>query len=272
VSTLPRWSEEGATAEELRLIEASRRERPDPEARLRTLLALGVGGPSGGSPPAGGEPSAGRGWRVLTTSKKVILAVCGGGAIAGAAWFALAHRSPVPAAASNPSIPIVPPVAPPPTLGPVAPAIIEAPSKGPATSAATGDREPPPRATLRRSIRRVPSAGPARSSEAVDPAKPLVAESTLAAEVAALERAHEALAGHDAGSAMRALDRYEANFPAGRLASEETVLRVQALLAEGDRHAAGALAERFFSVHPESSYARRVRDLLHDAEERQKKK
>jgi outer membrane protein assembly factor BamD (BamD/ComL family) len=90
--------------------------------------------------------------------------------------------------------------------------------------------------------------------------------------VAALERAQVALAAHDAGGAMRALDRYEVTFPAGRLASEATVLRVQALLARGDAEAASAVADRFFTAHPDSSYARRIRDLLHDAEGNQKKK
>jgi outer membrane protein assembly factor BamD (BamD/ComL family) len=89
--------------------------------------------------------------------------------------------------------------------------------------------------------------------------------------VAALEQAHAALAARDADRALLALDRYRAKFPGGRLASEETVLRIQALLARGDRDGANALANGFFAAHPDSSYADRVRDLLHDGEKQEKK-
>ena len=117
----------------------------------------------------------------------------------------------------------------------------------------------------------VAPAPPARAPERAERTEAPVAASTLAAEVAALERAQTALAAHDAPGALRALDHYEAAFPSGRLVREETVLRVQALLARGDADAARALAERFFAAHPDSSYARRVRELLHDAREPRKK-
>ena len=272
MSTLPRWAEEGATAEELRLLEASRRERPHPEAQLRTLLALGVPGPSTGSPPSGGAPSPWRPWYSGTTAKIAILVVCGG-AIGGAAWFASSRRAPA-TAAGRPLL--IPPILAPPASGPAVPAAVEAAVEATSVArpaaGATGGRDRPPHPTSRRSLRSAPAVPTARLAETSDPAKLPVAESTLSAEVAALERAHAALAVHDAAGAMQALDQYEAAFPAGRLASEETVLRVQALLARGDEDAANTLAAHFFAAHPDSSYVSRLRDLLHDAEERQEKK
>ena len=272
MSTLSRWAEEGATAEELQLLEASRREQPAAEARLRTLLALGVSVPSNGSAPSGGASSAWRGWRLGTTGKLAILAVCGSGAIAGAGWFALARRKPVAAGAATASALVAPAVVAPPTVSPVVPETTKSDSLGSATVGATRDRQQPPRAAAKRATHRIAAAPPARPAETSDLAKPSATESTLSAEVAALERAQAALATRDADGAMRALDRYEVAFPAGRLASEATVLRVQALLARGDAEAASAVADRFFTAHSDSSYARRIRDLLHDAEEHQKKK
>jgi len=43
VSSLQRWSEEGATTDELSLLELSRRERAPAQARTRALKALGIG-------------------------------------------------------------------------------------------------------------------------------------------------------------------------------------------------------------------------------------
>lgn len=278
MTTLPRWAEEGATAEELRLLEASRRERSGAEARLRTLLALGLGGPANGSPPSGGASSAGRAWRLGTTGKLAMLAVCGG-AIAGAGWFALARRTPAAAAAhtaaagaATASAPLAPPVGAPPTISPVVGPERAKPELASATARPATKRTIQKRTFQKRTFHRIAAAPPALPTETNDLAKPPVAESTLSAEVAALERAQTALGAHDAGGALRALDRYESTFPAGRLASEATVLRVQALLARGDEESAGAVADRFFTAHPDSSYARRIRDLLHDAGEQPKKK
>jgi len=272
MTTFPHWAEEGATAEELRLLEASRRERPDDQARLRTLLALGLSGPSHGAPPSGGVSEPWRGWRLGTMGKLAVLAVCGGGAIAGAGWLALGRGTPVTAGAATASVPLAPPVAPPPAIIPVVPQAAPSDPLGSATEGATRDRQRPPRPTSRRASHRISAAPPAGPTEASDLAQPPVAESTLSAEVAALERAQAALAARDAEGAMRALDRYEVTFPTGRLASEATVLRVQSLLARGDQAAASAVADRFFTAHPDSSYARRIRDLLHDVGEPQKKK
>lgn len=74
-----------------------------------------------------------------------------------------------------------------------------------------------------------------------DPARAEPSALSLSDEVKALERAHD-LASRDPAAALRELDRYRTRFPGGALAAEETVVRVQALLARGDDAKARALA------------------------------
>jgi hypothetical protein len=267
LSALLGWSQEGATDEELRLLEASRRERPDPSARARTLLALGVRGSPNVSPRSDGIAAGHAGM----ATKLVMLAVVGVAAITGAAWFKRQHPAPARAAATAVSGPVVPAVASSPAIEPVAPSPLEAVFGSSTEPSPAADPQRPHHVSARHAVRAAPSAPPSSLPEPTRPLEAPVAVSTLSAEVAALEQAHAALAVHDAEGALLALDRYHAKFPAGRLASEETVLRIQALLARGDGDAADALANRFFAAHPDSSYADRVRDLLHDAGEKQKK-
>jgi hypothetical protein len=267
LSALLGWSQEGATNEELRLLVASRRERPDPSARARTLLALGVGGSPNVSPRSAGVAAGHAG----TATKLVMLAVAGGAAIAGAVWFKLQHPAPVRAIATAVSGPAVSAVAPSPATEPVAPSPLEAVTGGSREPSPAADRERPPHVPARRAFRVAPSVPPSSLPGPIRLVEAPAAVSTLSAEVAVLEQAHAALAANDANGALLALDRYHLRFPAGRFASEETVLRVQTLLARGDGDAANALANRFFAAHPDSPYADRVRDLLHDAGEKQKK-
>ena len=77
-----------------------------------------------------------------------------------------------------------------------------------------------------------------------------------------LEEAQRALAAGDPARALRVCDRYQAAFAAGKLAPEETILRVRALLARGDRQRAVSLAQAFVSAHPDSPYAARIRAIV----------
>jgi TolA-binding protein len=85
---------------------------------------------------------------------------------------------------------------------------------------------------------------------------------TLGDEVTALDRARRAMTDGDAAGALRRLDDYEAHFSRGALVEEAQVLRIEALLAEGDRGAAARVASRFLAAHPSSPHAARVRALL----------
>ncbi len=85
---------------------------------------------------------------------------------------------------------------------------------------------------------------------------------SLAEEVAAIKSAKAALASGNAAQALRELDGYKTRFPRGRLAQEATVVRIEALIREGDASAAESLAERFLASHANSPYATRVRTLI----------
>jgi hypothetical protein len=88
---------------------------------------------------------------------------------------------------------------------------------------------------------------------------------TLPLELEAIDSARRALASGNAALASRLLDRYQARFPKPRLRAEATVLRVETLVARGDRSAATRLGKAFLSSNPKSPYARRVRSLIGDA-------
>lgn len=263
MSGLRSWSEEGGSDEELRLVASSRGDRPDQAARLRTLLALGIGGPPEAGGPAAGAPGVGR---LGARTKLALLGIAGGGLVAGVLWLSAGrqagnHRAttslrtlPGPGEARPPQPEVVPLEAPA-RVEPAAPAVV-----APAAGHRTGARPLTPARQIQRGRSEV-------TPRPADPSEP----STLAAEVAALEVAHDRLARPDAAGALRALDGYRARFPAGRLASEETVLRVQALLVGGDRAGAVALTEAFSAAHPGSSYGSRMRDLVHDALEKSEK-
>jgi hypothetical protein len=101
-----------------------------------------------------------------------------------------------------------------------------------------------------------PRAASAPSLAARDPAP------DLAAEIALLDRAREALAAGEPARALAVLERYDREMPAGRLAPEAAYVRIEALLAAGDRAGADAAGRRFLAANPTSPHAKRVRALL----------
>jgi hypothetical protein len=107
----------------------------------------------------------------------------------------------------------------------------------------------------------VPIGAQARAGQ--PPAQGPDTDESLSHEVAALELAHRALNVHKPDAALRLLDRYRFRFPHGLLSSEESVLRVQALLASGHRARAQALADGYSAAHPNSPYSQRLEALVH---------
>ena len=89
-------------------------------------------------------------------------------------------------------------------------------------------------------------------------------EATLADELAAIDIARNLLP-HEPSAAMAQLDAYRQNFPRQRFAQEATVVRIEALIASGDRPRAEALGTAFLEQHGNSPPATRVRRLIsHD--------
>jgi hypothetical protein len=257
MSELKHWSAEDATADERALLDASRMERPDPKVRARTLAAVGVGA---SVLATASSASATGGVGALLLKILSVSALVGGVAVGAMVW----HARTVTVTPAHPD----PPYPPAPALSAPAPiaTMVAAPPLADAASS-TASSPPPPDADP---TPRVKPAAPVTMGETPNPRVPPAPRAsssavTLADEVAALERAQRALASHDPDAAARELNRYHAKYPQGTLSSEETVLRVQALLARGEDAKAVALANRFAAAHPDSPFAKRVMDLVRSA-------
>jgi hypothetical protein len=88
------------------------------------------------------------------------------------------------------------------------------------------------------------------------------AGSGAADEVATLDQARTVLGHGDPARALSILDEYARRFPRGALAPEAAVLRIEALVAAGDRAAATRAAQSFLRANPSSPYAQRIESLL----------
>lgn len=109
-----------------------------------------------------------------------------------------------------------------------------------------------------------PAAAPiavTHAARSVDEA-PSAVGSSATTEVAKLDEARTALAQGDAARALSTLEGYARRFPRGVLAPEAAVLRIEALVAAGDRPAATRTAQSFLREHPASPYAQRIGSLL----------
>jgi hypothetical protein len=241
MSELRRWSEEGVQGEAAFLLETSRRERAPSRARARTLEALGlaVAGSTAAAGAAVAATNAATKGGLTLLLKVAALSVLGGGIVAGG--VAVAHSAHLRAARPS-SMAINSAAVEPRSVEPPAEAapVIDPPSPAP-SAAAPGHVGRPERSAARASA----------STE------------VLARELKALELVHQALLGRDPDAALHLLDRYQAQFPHGSLSSEATVLRTQALLANGDRAEAQALVDGYCAAHPDSPYARRLTELVH---------
>ncbi len=87
-------------------------------------------------------------------------------------------------------------------------------------------------------------------------------ETSVHAELAALEQARSALESGDAARALSWLDAYRVRFPRGSMAPEAAVLRIEALVRTGDMDAAERVGDAFLAGQPQSPYAARIRSLI----------
>ena len=99
-----------------------------------------------------------------------------------------------------------------------------------------------------------------RASQKNDPSVAIAA--SLNAQIAWLDRARRAIEAGDPATALHLLDDYRATYPEGTLSQEAELLRIEALIAGGQRAAAESLATRFIAAHPSSPHARRIRELV----------
>jgi hypothetical protein len=131
--------------------------------------------------------------------------------------------------------------------------VVQAPSSKPQT---------PVRVAAPALVAATASASAATSPAATNATAPPRAD--VAREVTLLDAARTALVEGNAGSALRALDSLE-RLPGRALGPEATVLRVRALLAQGDAVEARRVAERFLASAPNAPQAAALRALLENS-------
>ncbi|MDF2697035.1 MAG: hypothetical protein K0S65_5418 [Labilithrix sp.] len=168
-----------------------------------------------------------------------------------------------------PAAPVVIAAAPEPRASEPAPAPLTDESKSVASNSNSNSNEVVVTPESLPSIPPAPSVGmqppPVRS---VAPNPPPVGSASIAREVELLDAVKARLNSGEAAAASRSLDAYDAEFPAGTLRPEATVLRIRTLLLRGDRASAEKLGTQFLAQHPSGVHAKRVRALLGDASER----
>ncbi|AKU95874.1 hypothetical protein AKJ09_02538 [Labilithrix luteola] len=113
------------------------------------------------------------------------------------------------------------------------------------------------------SVNALPSSAPSANPNTKSAPPRVVDEAEeLAAELAGLDRAKRTLEAGDAAAAVRLLDAHRVRFREGRLVPEAMALRVQALIAAGQRDKAEKLGAEFLKSYPTSPLAARVRTML----------
>ncbi|HEV8548921.1 MAG TPA: hypothetical protein VGQ57_07835 [Polyangiaceae bacterium] len=221
----------GSDEFEASLLRAGRSDAMSDRSRRQILAGIGIGGLLSATTVATGVRAAAKGWFM-----KAGLGAAGALAI----WAGVRATHPSPP--SPPETPIAVPAAKPVAAAPASPVkVSELPVQAP---------EP--------AVTAEPAKAPAVARLAP-------VDSSLTAELAALEGARRAFLSHDYAQSLRLLDDYSRRFPKRKLASEATVLRIEALAARGDRDAATRIGRDFLQNHPNGPYAQRVRSVIGDS-------
>lgn len=218
------------------LLRAGSDERPSSAATGKTLIALGLGGAmtAASKSAMAGSVAKGAGKAALVTRIFLATTLVSVVATTGALRWSSAFRKTLPTSAQS-SAPTV------------------APSTRPMASASSAW----PSSAI------TPASASASASEAKVVVK-TAPTTSLATELALLETAKRALSAGAVGQCLAALDRHDREHPLGAFAQEAAVIRIEALLARGDRASARALADRFLAAHPASPYALRIERLVRD--------
>jgi hypothetical protein len=263
---------------EKQLFQSLSRDEPPVKAKHVAAAALGLG--SAALTSATAAEGAAVGSAVVKAGPLFLLKWVGIGTVAGVvslgAVRAVAPRSSAP----PPVVTAVSAPAAPKTTAPIDPV----PSRLDPPIETTQPEEPPAVAQAPHAVRRVadptvinsqparaPSSPPAAeppspANAPVSPATPTVTSSTLAAEVAMLDQARNAVSAKSGDRALDLLGRYAQKFPSGTLGLEAAVLRIEALYLAGSTAAARALAREFLASHPTSTHASHVRRLVEEHE------
>jgi TolA-binding protein len=228
-----RLLDQGADEFEASLLRAGQADAMSTGSRRQILAGIGIGGLLTASTVATGVRAAAKGWFAKASL---------GAASALVIWAGVR--------ATHPSAPEAVVLAPAATHARrAAPAPVVEPRVDPAPT-------PPAPAVTAEAVRTVsPSRAPVAER----------GESSLTAELSAVEQARRAFLAHDYTQSLKLLDEYTRRFPKRQLASEATVLRIEALAARGDRDTAARIGRSFLQNHPNGPYAQRVRSVIGDS-------
>jgi len=258
------------------LLEAGLPDAPPRDAARRTALALGLGasalatvvsGSAGAAVGTAGAVGVGLGAPAAASSLLVVAgqwlalgAMVGGGLATSAIWlsspasqggthFASAAAPFAPHAATGPGTQQV--------------ASNRAPASAPATQPAASG--PPGEAPTIESALPLARSLTARASSTSSPPSSTSADGRLAHEVALIDEARRALAARNPLQAQRALAEYARVTRTGTLDREAQILRVEVLLARGQRPAAVALARVYVSANPGDPHVPKLQALIGSA-------
>jgi hypothetical protein len=235
---LPEWS-----AEERALWNSALDDRPPSRSLSTTLQAVGVASAitaAASGAGAGVVAKAGTGLALFKWGAIVGL----GGAVAVGGGV-MARRSSAPAEKPQPVAAAAP------TAARAGPPRTEEPRPLPQTA-----ENPLPRSAPRAPASSGRIAATARSSGAA------ASQPDIAEEIQNIDSARTLIRQGRTKEALAALDRSKNK----SLGVEATVLRIEALMRQGDRARATALANSFLAAHPKSPYAARIRALLRKSE------
>jgi TolA-binding protein len=218
-----------------RLLEAAREDAPPEGAQARAMAALGLG------TPACPEHGCGDARDAVAEATRV----SAHGATSVATWFGVG------------AIAVI-----------VSAVMYWTPSADKRT--ARSPQQPISRAIVQVAPTPTAQAAPAPSRSELAAPKPVaraprVHTSRLAQEVAALDAVRAALGSGDTKRGFALLASYARDFPAGELAPEATLLRVEALLASDRRERAAQVARAFLRANPSSHYADKIVQLFKGA-------
>lgn len=223
-----------------RLVRAGRADGPSAktldEAPAAVVMLLAMHGAAAGAAHVTG--AAGVPLAKAAASPLVLLKWIGVGALASSSALVLVEARHSESGASSVAAPVSAP----------------APRAAPRTAPTTAQLAPQPV---------LPAALPTASSLA--PVVPSAPRDDVAREVASLDAARQALLAGNAGEALRTLSALE-QLPRRALAPEATLLRVRALLAQGNRAEAKRVTEAFCAAAPSSPQAGVLRSLIANSE------
>ena len=226
-----RLLDQGADEFEASLLRAGRADAMSSRSRRQILAGIGIGGLLSATTVASGVRAAAKGW----------LAKAGiGAASVLAIWAGVRANHPTPLEAP---------------LARSTPAV--APARQAAPAPAAKSRVEPPAPEPVATTEPVKAVAPVRAAVEREP--------SLTAELASIEQARRAFLAHDYAQSLKLLDEYTRRFPKRQLASEATVLRIEALAAKGDRDTAARIGRDFLQNHPNGPYAKRVRSVIGDS-------